>query len=87
MATKAKPARRSRTVEVRRESSAGGLRIEIDHEVDGRWIADVVDLPGVMVYGDDRASAIRKAKELAIRVIEERKQRGEPAPDPVFIEE
>ena len=63
------------------------LHIEIEREADGRWIAEVVDLPGVMVYGPDRASAIRHVKELAIRAIEERKQHGEPAPEPVFIEE
>ena len=63
------------------------LSIEVEREADGRWIAEVVDLPGVMVYGGDRASAVRNAKKLAIRVIEERKQRGEPAPEPVFIEE
>jgi len=60
------------------------LRIETAREGDGRWIAEVVDLPGVMVYGPDRESAINGVKELARRVIEDRREHGEPAPDPVF---
>jgi predicted RNase H-like HicB family nuclease len=60
------------------------LRIEIDREADGRWIADVVDLPGVMVYGMNKAAAIGKAKTLARRVIAERREHGEPAPEPIF---
>ena len=60
------------------------LRIETEREVDGRWIAEVADLPGVMVYGSDRESAIAGAKELAKRVIEDRRQHGEPAPEPIF---
>lgn len=62
------------------------LRIETDREVDGRWIAEVVDLPGVMAYGIDRTSAITAAKELAKQVIADRKEHGESAPDPVFEE-
>jgi predicted RNase H-like HicB family nuclease len=62
------------------------LRIETEREVDGRWIAEVVDLPGVMVYAADRVSAITGARQLAMRVIEERKQHGESAPEPVFEE-
>jgi len=63
------------------------LRIETDREVDGRWIAEVVDLPGVMVYGPDRESAIQGAKKLATLVIENRREHGEPAPEPIFVEE
>jgi predicted RNase H-like HicB family nuclease len=46
----------------------------------------VVDLPGVMVYGTDRESAISRAKELARLVIEDRWQHGEPAPEAIFEE-
>jgi predicted RNase H-like HicB family nuclease len=60
------------------------LRIATEREVDGRWIAEVVDLPGVMVYGVDRESAIARVKELARRVIEDRREHGEPAPEAVF---
>jgi predicted RNase H-like HicB family nuclease len=48
------------------------LLIEIDREEDGRWIAEVVDLPGVMVYGDTREQAISRVKALALRVIADR---------------
>jgi predicted RNase H-like HicB family nuclease len=62
------------------------LRIETERETDGRWIAEVVDLPGVMAYGPDRASAIQDAKALAHRVIEDRREHGEPAPEAIFEE-
>ncbi len=56
------------------------LRIEIDREIDGRWIADVVDLPGVMVYGQSRDEAIRKVEALALRVLADRVEEGEEIP-------
>jgi len=45
------------------------VKIEIDREKDGRWIAEVPDLPGVMVYGKTRAQAVAKVEALALRVI------------------
>jgi hypothetical protein len=42
------------------------IHIEVEREEDGRWIAEATDLPGVIVYGDDRASAVAKAEALAI---------------------
>lgn len=45
------------------------LTIEFDREDDGRWIAEVRELPGVMVYGADREDAQRKVKALALRVL------------------
>jgi predicted RNase H-like HicB family nuclease len=48
------------------------FKIEIEREDDGRWIAEVPDLPGVMVYGADRASAGAKVRALALRVLAER---------------
>lgn len=53
------------------------LRIETDLEADGRWIAEVVNLPGVMVYGPDRETAIRSVKALAKRVIADMREHGE----------
>jgi predicted RNase H-like HicB family nuclease len=55
--------------------------IEIEREDDGRWIAEVPELPGVMVYGDDRASAVAKAQALAHRVLAERLEAGEEVPE------
>ncbi len=45
------------------------FRIEVEQENDGRWIAEIMDIPGVMVYGADKAHAIAKAKALALRVL------------------
>ena len=57
------------------------LHIEIDRETDGRWIADVPDLPGVSTYGASRAEAVAKAKALALRVIADRLEHGEEVPE------
>ena len=46
--------------------------IELEQEEDGRWIAEVKELPGVLVYGSTRATAIVAARELARQVIAER---------------
>lgn len=48
------------------------LTMELDREMDGRWIAEVLDLPGVMVYGATREEAVLKAKALALRVVADR---------------
>ena len=52
------------------------FEIEIDREVDGRWIAEVPDLPGVMVYGYSREQAVSKAQALALHVIADRIEHG-----------
>ena len=56
------------------------IRIEISREDDGRWIAEVPDLPGVLVYGADEADARKKAEALAFRVIADRIEHGKPVP-------
>ena len=43
--------------------------IETEPETDGRWIAEIVDLPGVMAYGGSRDEAVALAEALAFRVI------------------
>jgi predicted RNase H-like HicB family nuclease len=48
------------------------MKIEIEREDDGRWIAEVPDLPGVMVYGKTRQEAIAKVEALALRVLADR---------------
>ncbi|MBM4273816.1 MAG: type II toxin-antitoxin system HicB family antitoxin [Deltaproteobacteria bacterium] len=45
--------------------------VEYEQEEDGRWIAEVLELPGVMVYGATRQEALAKAKALALRVVAE----------------
>ena len=53
------------------------LRIEIDRESDGRWIADITEMPGVMAYGDSRLDAIARVQALALRVLADRLEHGE----------
>ena len=57
------------------------LTIRLLSETDGRWIADIPELPGVTVYGANPAEAIVKAKALALRVIAEEIENGELLPD------
>lgn len=57
------------------------MKIEIEREEDGRWVAEVPDLPGVMVYGVSRAEAIAKVEALALRVLADRLEHGEPIPE------
>jgi predicted RNase H-like HicB family nuclease len=54
--------------------------IELEREEDGRWIAEVVDLPGVLVYGTTREQAITRAEALALRVIADKIEHDEPLP-------
>jgi predicted RNase H-like HicB family nuclease len=63
------------------------LRVELEHEGDGRWLAEVVELPGVLAYGTTRDEALAKAQALALRVIADRLEHGERAPelDKLFI--
>ena len=53
------------------------LTIELDREEDGRWIAETIELPGVMCYGHPRDEAISNAERLAIEVIADRIAHGE----------
>jgi predicted RNase H-like HicB family nuclease len=57
------------------------MKIEIERETDGRWIAEVPDLPGVMAYGKTRKEAVCKAEALALRVIADRLEHGEAIPE------
>jgi predicted RNase H-like HicB family nuclease len=56
------------------------LRIESEQEEDGRWIADVAALPGVLAYGETRTEADAKVKALALRVIADRLENGGQLP-------
>ncbi|WP_122464957.1 MULTISPECIES: type II toxin-antitoxin system HicB family antitoxin [Brevundimonas] len=57
------------------------MKIEVDQEDDGRWIAEIVELPGVLAYGATQAEAVAKVEALALRVIAERLDNGERAPE------
>ena len=56
------------------------MRIEIEREEDGRWLSEVPDLPGVMVYGTTRDEAVARVKALALRVPADRLEHGEAVP-------
>jgi predicted RNase H-like HicB family nuclease len=61
------------------------LNVDIEQEEDGRWIAEVIDLPGVMAYGPTPDAARAKVQALALRVVADRLEHGEAGPDFVNI--
>jgi predicted RNase H-like HicB family nuclease len=67
---------------VLQSASTMKLTVEFDRETDGRWIAEVPELPGVMVYGKTRAEALAAVEALALRVIADRIENGELVPVP-----
>ena len=56
------------------------LTIEIDREDDGRWIAELPEMPGTVAYGATREEAIANVEALALRVLAERLENGEAVP-------
>ena len=61
------------------------LSIELDREDDGRWIAEALELPGVMTYGSTREEAISNTEKLAIEVIADRIAHGELPPSALSV--
>jgi predicted RNase H-like HicB family nuclease len=55
--------------------------IEIEQEKDGRWLTEVLELPGVMAYGETQEDAIVKVQTLALRVLADRLEHGEAIPE------
>jgi predicted RNase H-like HicB family nuclease len=53
------------------------FRIELERETDGRWIAEVVELPGVLAYGSSQDDAIARVQALALRVVADRLENEE----------
>lgn len=60
-------------------------RIETEQEDDGRWIAEVRQLPGVLSYGATRDEAVARAEVLALRVVADRLEAGELKPLSVSV--
>jgi predicted RNase H-like HicB family nuclease len=58
-----------------------GLTIEVDQEEDGRWIAEVPELSGVLTYGQTRQEAIARAQALSLRVLADRLDHGDRVPE------
>jgi predicted RNase H-like HicB family nuclease len=56
------------------------LSIECEREEDGRWLAEVPELPGALAYGATAEEAMARAEVLALRVVAERIERGEARP-------
>ena len=63
-----------------------GLRVETEVEADGRWIAEVVDMAGVVVYGATEKEAIEAVRVLVLEVMVEKKQRHRELTKPSLIE-
>ena len=59
--------------------------IEYEREDDGRWLAEVLELPGVLAYGQTSDEAVAKAQALALRVLADRLENGDSAPEFVTI--
>ena len=59
--------------------------IEHEREEDGRWLAEVPELPGVMAYGVTAEEAVTKAQVLALRVLAERLEHNETGPQAISI--
>lgn len=57
------------------------LRIDIEQEPDGRWLAEVEALPGVLAYGVTKTDALARVQAIALRVLAERLEHGEAVPE------
>jgi len=62
------------------------FQIETDREEDGRWIAEIPELPGVLAYGANREDAIRSVEALALRVLADKLEASKEKPlDPFAV--
>ncbi len=61
------------------------FKVETEQEEDGRWLAEVVELPGVLAYGSTQDAAVSRVQALALRVITERLDHGEAGPELLSI--
>ena len=59
--------------------------IEHEREEDGRWLAEVPELPGVLAYGSTQDEAMARAEVLALRVLADRLEHDETGPQPISI--
>lgn len=57
------------------------MKIEVEQECDGRWIAEAPVIPGALAYGMTQAEAISKVEALVLRVLADRLDRGERTPE------
>lgn len=59
--------------------------VETEQETDGRWIAEIIEIPGVLKYGNTMIDAVAQAEALALRVMAERIEHGEQPVEPIEI--
>jgi predicted RNase H-like HicB family nuclease len=57
------------------------FRVEIEQEADGRWIGEVIELPGALAYGQTPEEAKAKVQALALRIVADRLEHGEADPN------
>ena len=61
------------------------FRVDVERETDGRWLAEVPELPGVLAYGTSASEAQAKVQALALRVVADRLEHGEAGPELIDI--
>jgi predicted RNase H-like HicB family nuclease len=61
------------------------IRVELEREDDGRILASVPDLPGVMAYGATDEEAVRKVKSIALQVLADMIESGDEVPEPLKV--
>ena len=74
-----------RRIPFNRSKHRMNFTIEHEREEDGRWLAEVPELPGVLAYGATVDEAVAKAEVLALRVLAERLENNESGPHPISI--
>jgi predicted RNase H-like HicB family nuclease len=57
------------------------VKVEVEQETDGRWIAEITTIPGAMVYGNTKSEAVAKVEALVLRILADRLDHGEEAPE------
>ena len=61
------------------------FKVETEREDNGRWLAEVIELPGVLAYGETQEAAVSRVQAVALRVIAERLEHGEAGPELLSI--
>lgn len=61
------------------------IPVEVEQEEDGRILASVPDLPGVMAYGASEEEAVRQVKSIALQVLADMVESGEEVPEPLMV--
>jgi predicted RNase H-like HicB family nuclease len=68
-----------------KEAEGMNFHLEVEQEDDGRWLAEVIQLPGALAYGASASEAMAKAEALALRALAEQLEHGEAAPVTINI--